>query len=69
MSLFGRPEDRHAHAHDVQPVHHELLTVERSTLQNLYEHLNYVYDRFPTRRLRQSILITRHMLYDERQQR
>jgi len=40
----------------------ECISVDRASLEQLQDHLMYVYDRFPTRRLKAGIQITRHLL-------
>jgi len=40
----------------------DTITTARNTIEQLQSHLVYVYERFPTRRLKQGILITRHLL-------
>jgi len=40
----------------------DMIAVARDTIEQLQSHLVYVYERFPTRRLKQGILITRHLL-------
>ncbi|HMO59742.1 MAG TPA: hypothetical protein PKA05_16985 [Roseiflexaceae bacterium] len=40
----------------------EQILVDRATIEQLQNHLMYVYDRFPTRRLKQGLQITRHLL-------
>lgn len=46
----------------VPPVPDEHILVSRQYLEQLQRHIRLGYERFPTRHLRQSLLILEHML-------
>ncbi len=50
--------------HDQGALYHSsnFVVMERNTLERVHAHLDYVYERHPIRRLRQSLMIVRHLL-------
>jgi hypothetical protein len=52
----------HPASSGVPPVPDEKIVVSRQHLEQLQRHIRLGYERFPTRHLRQSLLILEHML-------